>query len=263
MDKSKINILISILPVIALAFIFFVAACGDGSGGKGQRADEQGADTFCLSTPPVPAPRDTSPLERRMIAHGLVNVNDYHPQVAVALKYASTDNFIGINMYGGLDQAYLVEPAARQLARAQELLDSLAPGHRLLVFDAARPRSAQQLMYDSVVLPPGVTSKRGYVADPRWGSVHNFGAAVDAGILGPDGQPLDMGTGYDHFGPQSRTDMEHTLLAQGKLTEEQIENRRLLRQVMNQAGFSGINSEWWHFNYMSRRQAAAEYRILE
>lgn len=260
MDKSKI--FISILTIAAMALLA-VFSCQSEEKNAGQSKSSAAKDTFSLSVPPIPAPRDTSALEHRMIAHGLVNVNDYRPDIGVDLKYAGTDNFIGINMYGSLDQAYLLGPAARKLALAQELLDSLAPGHRLLVLDAARPRSAQQLMYDSVVLPPGVTSKRGYVADPRWGSVHNFGAAVDLSITRPDGRMLDMGTGFDHFGPLARPDMETTMLAQGRLTTEQVANRRLLRSVMKQAGFKGINSEWWHFNYMSRSQAAAQYEILE
>jgi D-alanyl-D-alanine dipeptidase len=72
--------------------------------------------------------------------------------------------------------------------------------------------------------------------------------AVDITILDENGQELDMGTGFDDMTDLSHPALEEGFLAAGTLTQAQVENRRLLRAAMNQAGFVGINTEWWHFD---------------
>ena len=81
-----------------------------------------------------------------MRAHGLVDVQTVAPRVQVSLKYATTDNFMGANMYGDLRRAYLHPNLAKALARAQVLLEKACPGYRFLVYDAARPLSMQRRM---------------------------------------------------------------------------------------------------------------------
>jgi len=73
--------------------------------------------------------------------------------------------------------------------------------------------------------------------------------AVDVTVLDTDGKPLDMGSGYDELAEKSHPALEQRMLAEGQLTAQHIANRELLRQVMFGAGFRGINSEWWHFNF--------------
>ncbi len=201
------------------------------------------------------------PLAERMAHAGMVDVQTLEPSLVVDLKYASEDNFMGKNLYDGLQQAFLQPEVAGMLARAQELLHQHDASLSLVIYDAARPRSMQQQMFDALDVP--FAEKIKFLANPANGSVHNFGAAVDVSIIDSKGRPLDMGTPYDTMGELAYPVLEDELLASGKLHQQQIDNRRLLRKVMREAGFQSIRTEWWHFNAMSRRQARARYPILE
>ena len=205
--------------------------------------------------------------EQAMQKQGLLNVQQLDPSIVVDLKYATTDNFVGKNLYDDLTRAYLQPMAARKLARANAGLQEEHPTLRLLVYDAARPRSAQWKLWNALPqYPPNV--RRTYVADPRIGSIHNYGCAVDLTIARVDtrsGQvtPLDMGTKYDYFGVLAYPSKEATLLRAGQLTPAQVANRELLRSVMGRGGFTPIAYEWWHFNALSRERAKAIFRIVE
>ena len=78
-----------------------------------------------------------------------------------------------------------------------------------------------------------------------------------------DGRPLDMGTDYDHFGKLAFPVLEDSLFAVGKLSKEQIQNRNILRNVMTNAGFTTINSEWWHFDAFSYKETKDNFQIIE
>jgi D-alanyl-D-alanine dipeptidase len=82
------------------------------------------------------------------------------------------------------------------------------------------------------------TPQQPYVADPEKGSVHNFGFALDVTLRNDTGAEVDMGTGFDDFTPLAEPQREAELAKAGKLTETQLENRRLLRRVMTGAGFT-------------------------
>jgi len=192
----------------------------------------------------------------------LVNVQTVDPSILVDLKYSTTDNFTGKDVYGDLTKAYLQPMAAQKLARASKALQKKHPDLRLLVYDAARPRAAQWNLWNA--LPDlSENERRKYVADPRLGSIHNYGCAVDLTVADASGQPLDMGTKYDFFGELAYPSQETRLLKAGKLTSAQIANRQILRAAMQQAGFSRIEYEWWHFNALSRTKAKATFRIVE
>ena len=198
-----------------------------------------------------------------MIKQGLVNVQEADPDILVELKYSTTDNFIGKDVYGELSRAYLQPEMAKRLAKASEHLKKLKPEFKLLVYDAARPNSAQYALWDALdnlKIPAG--SKTMYVADPKIGSNHNFGCAIDLTIADGNGKPLDMGTKFDFFGPLAYPRSEQEMLKKGKLTILQIENRQLLRKVMIQAGFRANTTEWWHFDGMSKSQAKARYGMI-
>jgi D-alanyl-D-alanine dipeptidase len=101
------------------------------------------------------------------------------------------------------------------------------------------------------------------VSNPaKGGGLHNYGMAVDVTIANASGAPLPMGTPFDHFGEEAHTDREDVLLKSGKISREAFLNRRLLREVMRQAGFRTILYEWWHFNACSRSEARLYYRII-
>lgn len=209
------------------------------------------------STRPVPV------LEQKMIDRGLVDVQQVDPDIRVELKYSTTDNFIGRDVYGELTRAYLQPEMAKRLAKANALLKKEKPGYTLLVYDAARPNSAQYDLWnalDHLKIP--ARSKTQYVADPKIGSNHNFGCAIDLTVADEKGRPLDMGTKFDFFGPLAYPRSEDEMLRKGKLTAPQIANRQLLRKVMTQAGFRVNTTEWWHFDGMSKAQARAKYGMI-
>ena len=154
-------------------------------------------------------------LEAAMQKQGLVDVQKIDPTILVDLKYSTTDNFVGKDVYGDLTRAYMQPMAARKLARASQYLQAHYPGLRLLVYDAARPLAAQWNFWNSLLNLPEHERQK-YVADPRKGSIHNYGCAVDLTIANKDGKALDMGTKYDFFGALAYPSQERKLLKAGK-----------------------------------------------
>jgi len=199
-------------------------------------------------------------LERVFISYGLVNVNALDSSIIVDLKYAKTDNFLKRNLYGNIRNAYLQKDAAEKLVKASTLLKNYDPNLRLVLLDAARPLSIQQQMWVDVNLPGGEKEK--FVTNPQIGSLHNYGAAVDVTLATKEGDYLDMGSPYDAFTEMSYTINEDILLKKGLLTNQQVENRRLLRKIMIEAGYTPIETEWWHFNACSRKYAKANYKLI-
>lgn len=202
-----------------------------------------------------------SDIEIEMIHHGLVDIQSIDSTLLVDLKYSSKDNFLGFDLYGELDRCFLQKDVAEKLKNANSYLKELHPEYVLLIYDGARPRSIQKKMWDTIRTMP---VKQGvYVSNPKFGSLHNFGAAVDLTIADKSGNPLDMGTPYDYFGDLAHPEKEKYFLSTGELTSEQVANRLLLRKVMRKGGFFGIQSEWWHFNACTREVAATKYQIIE
>ena len=219
------------------------------------------ADPVAPSRPPsTPGRAQASPnWERIMTEAGLVDIQAVCPGIRVDLKYSTTDNFVHQDVYGDLDQCFLQKEAAAKLAEAQKRLSELQPGWRLLVYDGARPRRVQARFFAIVK----GTAQQQYVADPALGSIHNYGAAVDLTIIDANGNALDMGTPFDFFGELAQPKLEERFLAQGRLTEAQIRNRRLLRRVMTEAGFRPISNEWWHFDAFPANEVRKRYKIIE
>lgn len=191
---------------------------------------------------------------------GLVDVTDLDPGIAVELMYNKPTNFTGEILYTDLREAYLHPDAAYGLVDAQRFLKEVHPEYSLLIYDAARPMSAQQKMWDVVK----GTSKQIYVSNPaRGGGLHNYGLAVDVGIVDDHGSPLPMGTEVDHLGKEAHITHEEVMVKQGVITEQERQNRLLLRTVMRKAGFRALPSEWWHFNWCSRDEAKRSYQVIE
>jgi D-alanyl-D-alanine dipeptidase len=204
-----------------------------------------------------------SPFEEQMIKQGLVNLQTVDSTILVELKYSTTDNFVKKDVYGDLNNAYLQPDIAAKLAKASAALQARHPGCRLLVYDAARPNAVQYILWDALDdLKIPVQQKPQYVADPKIGSIHNFGCAIDLTVADEKGAPLDMGTPYDFFGPLAYPRLEAQMLSKGQLSKAQVANRTILRKAMTQAGFSVNPTEWWHFDGMSRKNAKARYGII-
>lgn len=190
---------------------------------------------------------------------GFLRIQDLDNTIAVDLMYAKSDNFVGEVMYD-FTEAYLHPKAAHAVVEANRLLSQAHPGWRLCIYDATRPMRVQQIMWDKVKGTP----QQNYVSNPaRGGGLHNYGLAVDVSIIDEKGDSIDMGTKVDALTPLSHTDREEELVRQGKISREAMENRRLLRRVMTEAGFKPLRSEWWHFNFTTRTDARANYRVVE
>lgn len=154
-----------------------------------------------------------------------------HPAIDIDLRYATPDNFTGKTIYDHA-VAYLHQDALVALLRVAEL--AAAQGLRLRVLDAYRPSAAQWRLW-AVVPDPR------FVADPRIGSMHTRGVAVDLTLVDAFGQVLDMGTDFDEMTEQSfhgATD----------ITPTAQQHRRLLLGLMTLAGWTHHPGEWWHYN---------------
>ena len=182
-----------------------------------------------------------------------------HPLVVLDVRYATTNNFTGQNLYGEFRACYLHKQAAKKFKRAAARLSRERPGWKLLIFDCLRPRSVQRRLWERVRGTP----QQGYVANPDRGSVHNYGFAVDLSLRDAEGREVDMGTPYDSFQPLAQPRREKEFLASGRLTPTQIANRQLLRQVMTGAGFIQLPHEWWHYDALPAAQVRRAFRIVE
>lgn len=197
--------------------------------------------------------------DREFARMGFVDVQTLDPSIQVDLKYSTTDNFMGINMYGDLHKAYLRPEIAKMVVKAQKYIKEFNPEYTLVIYDAARPLSAQRMMYKKVQ----GTKFSDYVAKPvKGGGYHNFGCAVDVSIL-HNGKPLDMGAGFDEFSEMSHINNEKSNLKKGKLSQEAYNNRQILRNAMKKAGFDTYRCEWWHFQHYSKKYMRSHFKSID
>ena len=182
---------------------------------------------------------------------GFVLLADFVPHIIQEIRYYSTYNFIGERIDGYEEPcALLTIEAARALKAVSSEL--LVKGCRLKVFDAYRPARAvrhfvlwgiedQDLRMKPYFYPDlekQALFARGYIASQ---SSHSRGSTVDVTLLDMQtGRELDMGSPFDLFSEVSHPDCR-------SITQEQYENRMLLRQAMLRNGFEPIDCEWWHF----------------
>jgi D-alanyl-D-alanine dipeptidase len=177
----------------------------------------------------------------------------------IELKYATTDNFMGRNVYAEFNEPFLHRLAADKLGRAATLLQSARPGWKLLVFDALRPRSVQRLLWAHVE----GTENEAYVAHPDRGSMHNYGCAIDLTLKDDSGREVDMGTPFDTFTELSQPKLETLHLQTGLLNQEHVNNRLILREAMTGAGFLQLPHEWWHYDAFPGDETRAKFSIIE
>ena len=196
-------------------------------------------------------------LDSLMRQHGLVDIASIDSTIVVDLRYASERNFVGVNMYGSLRRAYFRPEIARALAAVQRELKRVNPDMSLIIYDAARPQSAQRRMWEVVKDTP----MRRYVAKPHRGGHHNFGVAVDVGLL-CRGVEVDMGTDFDYFGEAAHIENEAALVRSKLISREAMNNRRLLRRLMRAQGFTTYRREWWHFQQYDINYARRHFKLL-
>lgn len=180
---------------------------------------------------PEGPPRPESPVR----TPDIVELQTLDSTIKLDVRYATAHNFLGRVVYPEA-RAFLQRPAAEALGRVNAALR--AEGLGLLVFDGYRPWSVTKIFWDSVS-----GDQRNFVADPRIGSRHNRGCAVDLSLyeLG-SGQAVEMPTDYDEMTTRSYPDY-----AGG--TPEARQNRDVLRAAMESEGFTVHPREWWHYDY--------------
>ena len=168
---------------------------------------------------------------------------------AYDMRYYSSNNFTGNRIDGyKAPVAYMTKESLTALSIAAE--DLRKQGYRLLIWDTYRPQKAVDNFVVWINNPNDIGDKSfypdlkksdlvkgGYIATK---SSHTRGSTVDLTIIKKDGSYVDMGGTFDLFSEISHPDYK-------KLTKEQKKNRKILHDAMIKAGFSGIDSEWWHF----------------
>lgn len=249
--------------LFSLFLIFLIVSCKDTT------ANESTVITSDSSKDSLPAidsfiveqPYIIDTLEQSLINAGLVNVQDSIPEIFIDLRYSDTNNFMHKDVYGHLNRAYVQPDLIPDLKKCLTHLKQKDSSLSLLIFDAVRPRSVQQIMWDVLEMP--IHEKTKFVSNPKNGSVHNYGAALDITLCYTNGKPLDMGAEYDDIRLIAYPKHEQAYLDSGMLSLEQIENRKLLRETMKAGGFHGIQTEWWHFNRYSRDICRERYQIIE
>jgi D-alanyl-D-alanine dipeptidase len=167
----------------------------------------------------------------------LVEISAARHSVRLAIAYATGDNFTGRPVYAR-PGCYLHPEAAERLEKAVMLARPL--GLALQIFDAFRPSEAQWRLWETRPDPE-------FLADPRRGSPHSRGVAVDLTLVDAEGTPLDMGTGFDAFTPLSHHASTLVPLAAQK-------NRLLLLGLMSAAGWDFYAREWWHYQLFEPRR---------
>ncbi len=194
----------------------------------------------------------------------LLKSDDFHEVTAqdgvvLDLRYATTNNFTGKNLYGPFNRLFLHRRAYDKLKAAIALLKHQHPSYKFVIFDGTRPRSVQYQLWEKVAGTP----QEKYVADPKKGSIHNFGLALDLSVVDEKGRELDMGTPFDSFAPLAEPALEKQNLSDGKLTSSQLANRMVLRNAMEEAGFKVLPEEWWHFEALPAELVRRQFTIVE
>jgi D-alanyl-D-alanine dipeptidase len=164
-----------------------------------------------------------------------VDITFLDNSIVVDMKYATTDNFVSEKMYD-CGRCFLRPEVADAIQKIHKELQGEGLG--LKVYDCFRPRPIQWKLWEKVPDPR-------FVSDPKKGSMHNRGAAVDLTLVDQNGKELDMGTKFDYFGKEaypSYTDLPDTVL----------NNRKRLSEIMLSNGFKAISTEWWHYSYTKK-----------
>ncbi|NCT69205.1 MAG: M15 family metallopeptidase [Rhodanobacteraceae bacterium] len=185
----------------------------------------------------------TPPLEKGSFrAAELVELAPLDPAIRLDIRYASTNNFLGVPLYTQA-RAFLQRPAAQALLRAQREL--AREGYGLLIHDGYRPWYVTKMFWDATP-----DAQKEFVADPSKGSRHNRGCAVDLTLYElASGAPIEMTGGYDEMTARSYPDYPGG-------TTRQRWHRDLLRRAMEAQGFTVYPTEWWHFDYVDWPQYA-------
>jgi D-alanyl-D-alanine dipeptidase len=166
----------------------------------------------------------------------LIEIAPPHFDVDLDIVYATSNNFTGAPVYAR-PGCYLHADAAALLQNAIGIASQM--GLRLKILDAFRPSEAQWVLWNHTPDPE-------FLSDPRRGSPHSMGAAVDLTLIDSSGSELDMGTGFDDFTAQAH----HGNL---DISSAAQRNRTILLGLMTSAGWDFFRNEWWHYQLFKPR----------
>jgi D-alanyl-D-alanine dipeptidase len=179
----------------------------------------------------VYSPAEDRPTSNVPGSRSLVDIQELNPRIIVDIRYARDTNFTGKALYA-CNRCFLRNATARKLDQAQRILDK--QNLSIKVWDCYRPLSVQKMMWS--LIPDSR-----FVANPRTGSRHNRGGAVDVTLVDSKGNELAMPTEFDEFTARAYSDNNN-------LPQAVIMNRTILKDAMTSAGFIPIRTEWWHYD---------------
>ena len=198
-----------------------------------------------IAAPPVPAKTASSAAQAQVArsshpsvvpfrsASDFVDIHSVDPTIIIDLRYATEKNVTGHALYPRGTRALVLPDVAQQLAGAQRYLHQF--GYRLKIWDAYRPKEAQELLWK-------YSAKDQYVANPEkgFGSMHSYGVSIDVTLVDDWSQDAAMPTKFDEFTPQAM--MRYA--GRDPLVRQHL---NLLQQAMTYNNFYGLRVEWWHF----------------
>jgi D-alanyl-D-alanine dipeptidase len=182
---------------------------------------------------PVIIPPPLRTVEDVFDYNGLIDISELNTDIVLDIRYATAANFTGVQQYE-FPLALMQKEVAVMLLKAQEL--ALRDGFLLRIYDAYRPLSVQQSLYDATP-----AHLREFVAKPTKTARHCIGVAIDCGLSDLDGNEVIMPSAFDEFAPSAYADYSGG-------TAEQRKNRDYLIDLMQSCGFSVYSKEWWHYN---------------
>ena len=182
---------------------------------------------------------------------GFVLLSDAVPDAILEIRYYSTYNFVGKRIAGYEEPIALITKEAA--TKLKEVSDELVEkGYRLKIYDAYRPQIAVNNFVDwakdvndtkmKKYFYPNLDKKvlfpQMYIMEY---SGHTRGSTVDLTLFDMNTEKeVDMGGTFDYFGVESHPDYKG-------ITDEQYNNRMILREAMMSHGFKPLETEWWHF----------------
>jgi len=163
--------------------------------------------------------------------NSFVNLKNYSNDFVFDMKYATDDNFLKEKVYP-CAECFLRVKTIKSLVAANKTF--IEKGYKIKLFDCYRPLAIQKKMWK-------IVPDANFVANPKKGSIHNRGGAVDITLVDSLGVELNMGTKFDFFGIEASHNYSD-------LSEEILNNRKLLKEIMLLNNFQSFDSEWWHYN---------------
>lgn len=163
----------------------------------------------------------------------LIELKKEIPGLVLDIRYATTNNFMKLAVYKQ-PRAFARKQVVVQLKKVQATLRK--KGYGLKIYDAYRPFKATKTLYIKA-------KDKNFVANPKKGSRHNRGCAIDLGLIDlKTGKDVPMPTPYDSFSVTAAAGYK-------ALPQVLIKNRDLLINVMQSHGFKVLSNEWWHFDF--------------